>query len=174
MKERPILFSGMMVRAILEGRKTQTRRIAKDKDILNVVIDETGKVSFKNCQYGCVGDRLWVRESWSYGQYPLDAEIMYAADWEKDGSFPRKWKPSIHMFRKDSRITLEIVSIKVKRLQNMDAVDAKAEGIKKDILGTSYELIKDFQSLWDSINGKKATWESNPWVWVIEFKVVKP
>lgn len=191
-KERPILFSGEMVRAILEGRKTQTRRIAKAKHTLNVDISESGKVTFKNCPYGQIGDRLWVRESVlistpNFGDCPEDHNctdtngngrvVQYVAsnpDTEAAKGYGIKTTPSIFMPRWASRIMLEIEDIGLRRLQSLSAVDARAEGIEKDILGTSYEMIKDFAALWDSINSKKAPWDSNPWVWVIQFKRVQP
>jgi hypothetical protein len=189
-KERPILFAGAMVRAILDGRKTQTRRIAKDKHTLNVDISESGKVTFKNCPYGQIGDRLWVRETWSYRQYPLDPDIMYAADWQKDGNFPRVWKPSIHMFRKNSRILLEITDIRLLRLHEISETDARDEGVKQlpsgrgwydpryekgaVHLGIMQPTAKDaFAALWEEINGKGA-WLRSPWVWAITFKRVQP
>jgi hypothetical protein len=171
-KERPILFSGDMVRALRSGRKTQTRRIVKDR-----VNSDTGR-----CPYGKVQEKLWVRETWA----DYLGEIVYRADegLEGIGFAPEslKWKPSIFMPRSASRITLEITDIRVERLQDISEEDAIAEGIMYedhysrryfDSLAEDYSYkspIDSYQSLWDSINGDKHPWESNCWVWVISFR----
>ncbi len=196
MKERPILFSGEMVRAILSGEKTQTRRVVKIKsvvktDMLIFNIDGLGPV---NCPYGKIGDRLWVRETWAmidnygldiqegesvnYIEYRADTGNKYPGEWPEDEARGNdeapKWKPSIHMFRKYSRIDLEITNIRVERLQSITVEDIRAEGMKYyvDING-EYETPDPwdiFSELWDSINKKKHPWKSNPFVWVVEFK----
>lgn len=238
MKERPILFSGEMVRAILEGRKTQTRRIVKfkqcgmlstefcsegfdvyrfDHQYSKLVMSET-----MPCPYGQPGDRLWVRETWQAVHFEKDFETGICDDWyharhipklsndgywkvcyEADGTWPKDrdergfpFRPSIHMPRWASRITLEITNIRVERLQDISEEDALAEGVtgwtepgqvKIPVgLGTQHgrqmqdgnirvkqSPIYQFQDLWESINGP-GSWEKNPWVWVINFKVVKP
>jgi hypothetical protein len=151
MKERPILFSAPMVRAILDGRKTQTRRVIKEK----LMRGEGAHVN--NCQYGKPGDRLWVRETFCYHDYL--ARYLYKAD----GVTGVKWKPSIFMPRIASRIMLEITGIRVERLQDISEEDAIAEGWPKS---------SDwYRSLWESINGQ-GSWVLNPWVWVIEFMVL--
>lgn len=203
-KERPILFSGNMVRAILDGNKTQTRRIVKEKEIRNRFpmyiknniwawgtkpCDGTQACwshdTFK-CPYGTEGDRLWVRETWSY----LDSEkteFIYRADdnrWIEDlHSAGSPWKPSIHMPREASRITLEIKNIRVERLQDISEEDSKAEGIEWIINSENawgwrdyatrnsitYVCTESFKSLWESIHGSESL-KQNPWVWVIEFE----
>lgn len=216
MKEHPILFSTEMVKAILDGRKTQTRRLLKRQplDILPMVDPvKDGWVtldtrnpnhgSIIKCRYGNVGDRLWVREShtwvtlgekdpWkdraiddgSFRRMPDGSPVSmcYKADGYK---IPSTWRPSIHMPRWASRITLEIASIRVQRIQDISEEDAIAEGIPhyrdseywkmfncKD--GFSTKAKNAFMSLWNSINEKRGYgWEKNPWVWVIEFKRVK-
>jgi hypothetical protein len=157
MKERPILFSAPMVRAILEGRKTMTRRVVKEFPTIGyrwggwivesssrketgaaTVVPEsnsqycaTGKIA-KRCPYGNPGDRLWVRETFS--QHPQFADVAYRADGEEfkdsDGfTWIPKWKPSIFMPRALSRITIEITNVRVERLQDISEGDAKSEGV---------------------------------------------
>lgn len=210
MKERPILFSAPMVRAILEGRKTQTRRIVKPQPSWlaenNRVINVNGKCGMVEsiCPYGQPGDGLWVRETWA--PVPMAwiddgvehrSDFAYRATGDVIGC--HKWKPSIHMPRWASRITLEIVSVRVERLQDISEEDALAEGIKgitKDGRTIKYGIPdKDglpgnddngwhwcnwmlsasaaFQELWQEINGYDS-WEDNPWVWVVDFKRVQP
>ena len=174
-KERPILFSGEMVRAILDGRKTQTRRVVKPQP------PPLG--GFVKNPYGQPGDRLWVRETWA-----LDDKYYYRADGAV-GDRCGKWKPSIHMPRAASRITLEITGVRVERLQEITISDIYAEGAitdewlewRDDVsgvgmpAGSRIENERDvWEKLWDSINGKTYPWKSNPWVWVIEFKRIKP
>lgn len=183
MKERPILFSGEMVRAILEGRKTQTRRVVKMPpfDSSDETLGSYLIAHMDGCPYGQVGDRLWVRETWAY--CPYRNCFFYRADNFPEDKF--KWKPSIHMIRAASRITLEITGIRVERLQDISEEDAIAEGIQKNPVqfdtrlnypaGSSaagwHNPKNSFRSLWRSINGKDS-WELNPCVWVIEFKQI--
>ncbi len=161
MKERPILFSGPMVRAILEGRKTMTRRMVKfvnqanlskfmshgvsrvswcDKPGEPMAMDETDFLTW--CPYGVPGDRLWVRETFAEvgcTGWPINKfEYAYRADftngnWEgyADMCF-EKWKPSIFMPRAASRILLEVTDVRVERLQDITEADAKAEGVEPD------------------------------------------
>lgn len=189
-----------MVRAILEGRKTQTRRVVKlpswstqdwddfDPDEPSVICKTSGCMPDLPCPYGKPGDRLWVRETF-YIDVPDDDpsrldSTYYRADGECCQQIPEcqcgdvgkpKWRPSIFMPRWASRITLDITNVRVERLQDISEADAQAEGM--DALATVAE-IKDgqphtyrtgFHILWDIINGKKYPWESNPFVWVIEF-----
>lgn len=193
MKERPILFSGEMVRAILEGRKTQTRRVLKsqprgnykptgfiDKGCDYEFHDAEHEAKYWHCPYGKPGDRLWIRESWANIPETYPGNLHLKADATKDDllwftEMGWKWKPSIHMPRWASRITLEIVNIRVERLQDISEEDAKAEGaipvgwIKHEEHLPHY--VKSFIKLWNSINAKRGYgWDTNPWVWVIEFK----
>jgi len=199
-KERPILFSAPMVRAILAGRKTQTRRMVKGRHI-----DAAPPACFfqwlrEYCPYGKPGDRLWVREAWC-PIYPQDhhynggrpIEIDYAASHSResyqwrvmDDSGSRRWKPSIHMPRWASRILLEITGVRVERLQDVSDADALAEGVAqivRDSLPTAqqcgeYDVIEAdavdlYRDLWEQINGPGA-WDANPWVWVVEFRRIE-
>jgi hypothetical protein len=185
-KERPILFSAPMVRAILDGSKTQTRRVVKQQPKhapfqTEDSIHELGAEWFTShgwvgkCPYGQPGDQLWVRETWSkcfQRAGSSDPAYLYKADL-KDGwqyLMGPKWKPSIHMFRVASRIQLEIVSVRVERLNDCSEADAGAEGAYTDPACPAYD---SYATLWDSINGA-GSWKANPWVWVVEFKVIKP
>jgi hypothetical protein len=187
-KEKPILFSAPMVRAILEGRKTQTRRICKAEDP-----NLHGAVS-KNiyCPYGKSGDRLWVRETWcpvNDEQYGGDRWVDYRATpkysaehpagWENapDDAEALKWRPSIFMPRWASRITLEVTGVRVERLQTITEADARAEGVERtdELTGTADDILSlrhAYSLLWEQINGA-GSWESNPFVWCISFSVVK-
>ncbi len=179
MKERPILFSGEMVRAILEGRKTQTRRLAK--------VNADGYPCDSLCPY-CPGDRLWVRETWSCGkvfdrtppgQIPTverDIPVWYAAEDGEESINRGRWRHSIHMPRWASRITLEVTGVRVERLQDISEADACAEGIMR-ASGVCGQTVRPgprdhFADLWDRINNDRASWASNPWVWVVEFRRV--
>ncbi|WP_406867247.1 hypothetical protein [Paraburkholderia fungorum] len=234
MKERPILFSGPMVRALLDGSKTQTRRVVKPAGAHHIFqfrgtdeargADEpTGEWAWCRaehvvsdhirCPYGKQGDRLWVRETWHahWGPTTPRARIVteaavrqsdgaiahasaseplsvhYAADSEGTAPFGRKWKPSIHMPRWASRITLEVTGVRVERLQDISEADAAAEGVES--LRNEGEYWKDyvrsttrcdeltcltgresFRTLWDSLAAPGADWDANPWVWVVDFK----
>ncbi len=244
MKERPILFSAPMVRALLDGSKTQTRRVVKPQPSGSSLDDPLdGKWLGKTFDglilpkirdlpietpYGQPGDRLWVRESWRIGAWcedngllaidylasepektpwikvPEDAENFHGGSvfekywvqstddaiesdlstdingryhWEP-GQSPCRKRPSIHMPRWASRITLEITRVRVERLQEISGDDAKAEGV--DIPKTMSVLDNDtkgrphsayrhcYKLLWESINGP-GSWDLNPWVWVVEF-----
>lgn len=235
-RERPILFSGEMVRAILAGRKTQTRRLSGLEDVntypgrlkgdgsmwplgyrglcpsdlyiankaafaqnpglfhwfLGEQPEEVNPISVR-CPYGVPGDRLYVRETWrnepvsiATGAAYNGARVVYRADCENAAELPGSpWKPSIHMPRWASRLTLEVVSVRVERLQSTSEVDAQAEGVEFDgrwwlggvhpVKG-SLQCWPDarmaFSKLWDSINGKRegCSWDANPWVWVVEFR----
>lgn len=194
MKERPILFSAEMVRAILGGRKTQTRRVIKDPHGLLKNYTPTGKtvdygygtrcgVKFSDttmtipCPYGQPGDRLWVREAFGLD---FDDAILYRAC--KYGSKPFdpgqeiRWKPPIHMPRVASRIDLEITEVRVERLQDISEADALAEGCEEgpddDVTGGS-TAYQEFAKLWCKIKGADS-WVANPWVWAISFKRIKP
>ncbi|HDZ9441290.1 TPA: morphogenetic protein [Klebsiella quasipneumoniae subsp. similipneumoniae] len=180
MKERGMIFNGEMVRAILDGRKTQTRRPVKfpvlDKNLGcelagNELAGELSAGNYLNSAFGKPGDRIWVRETWA--RYNIDQnshDIAYRAttpaDWPEEG----RWRPSIHMPRWASRILLEITGVRVERLRSMSQDDARAEGV---IAASSpMEAGLAFRELWDSIYGEES-WKANPWVWVIEFKRVE-
>jgi len=172
-KEKPIIFSGEMIRAILGRKKTQTRRVIKPQP--DRIWEDghpywnIGGLRIPKCPYGQPEDRLWVRET--YGK-SLCGSNIYKADFNPDHPFMPKWKPSIFMSRIASRITLEIISVRVERLQEISQMDIQAEGTPGlHPLGGAYpnQWRERFQSLWNSIN-KKHPWASNPWVWSIEFK----
>ena len=199
MKERPILFNSEMVRAVLDGRKTQTRRVVKPLPsefmgsphhmgffgghsgvgayFYEEEYPEEGSFFWK-CPYGKPGDRLWVRETWAH----FKGETFYRAEGSNNGRIEETvgWKPSIHMFRRDSRILLEVVSVRVERVQDISEDDARAEAPPDVVDGQIYPTIADwhpqdaFEHLWDSINDKRGFgWDTNCWVWVVEFKRVE-
>lgn len=217
MKEKPVLFSGPMVRAILDGRKIQTRRVVKYEirgpnppgetfdwmDKHGEWIAAHGTIKFSEtsaarlCPYGKPGDRLWVRETWRptviigetytayVTEYRADGEWQEAEfdDWEEvfDDRRRDRWRPSIHMPRWASRITLEVIGVRVERVQEITNEDAKAEGVTdtpypmKTYKGWAdgvYTAL--FHDLWDSINAKRGySWEANPWCWVVEFRRIE-
>ncbi len=226
MKERPILFSGAMVRAILAGSKSQTRRVVKPQppewiDQLHgnnfrrrapydLICPETeAKMGFGfatdeqmwKCPYGAPGDRLWVRETFSFYAFNDDCELKFSdgalrhtgpgagdipdaalASYFKlvDRSIRKKGTvsvPSIHMPRWASRILLEVSAVRVERLQDITLADICAEGLAKSIYDFK-PVQAGFQQwceLWDSINAKRGHgWKLNPWVWVVEFRRVLP
>src|SRR3954470_16493850 len=184
MKEKPILFNGAMVKAILDGRKTQTRRPVDFKKLAKQAGCTNGKlawsVAFESwaifggnsgaditpvmCPHGSVGDKLWVREAHGFGpSFIPDRRCYYRADGES--TMVQKWRPSIHMPRWASRITLEITDIRVERVQEISEEDAKAEGVALSetvrghkVYHSSYRAA--FSSLWNQINGCDA-WEKN-------------
>lgn len=169
MKERPIIFSGEMVRAILDGRKTQTRRAVKMRD----GAQEYSVYDFRRdcCPYGQPGDHLWVRETWlEWTEGGCKETCMYKADDDPRAQNFGPWKSSLFMPRWASRITLEITKVRVERLQDISEEDAKAEGVVCQEVKNSVEAFKE---LWDSLRAKKGNgWETNPWIWVIEFERV--
>lgn len=215
-KERPIIFGGPMVRAILAGRKTQTRRIVRPqfgqawgwgiprrhgfelsrpgrpwRDAFGVDTDikaVDGRWTYVFCPYGKPGNHLWVRETWASrsdiepgserAKHYLHYRASYDGDLGDEWHWYGRWRPSIHMPRWASRLTLEITGIRVERLQEISIEDVLAEGIEEVKDGphaNAYwreETGWQFAALWDSINGKRPdkSWEANPWVWVIEFK----
>ena len=185
-KERPILFSAPMVRAILEGRKTQTRRVLKQKaiDWLPTLshISVASRESTGLCPYGYPGDRLWVRETWSHlGEDDNDWFVYRADNADALDNLIAKWRPSIHMPRAASRILLEITDVRVERLQDISEEDAKAEGVEswaesdkilEHLLARS-QPSQIFKALWQSISGPES-WNESPFVWAITFKRIKP
>jgi hypothetical protein len=179
MKDHPILFSAPMVRALLDGSKTQTRRVVKPMHLPFVenltanFLD--GKWGERPMPYGQPGDRLWVREAWA----PIRdgaKNAWYRADMCEatlNGAPPGfRWRPSIHMPRWASRITLEVTGVRVERLVDISEADAIREGVSADkyaYKGLDRAYSRAFSDLWENINGP-GSWEANPWVWVIEFK----
>lgn len=178
--EKPILFSGPMVRAILAGRKSVTRRIAPvllpaDKNYIREAEDTADWCAKRaaQCPFGQPGDRLWVRETCAIETDLAtgDQRVAYRAD----GDLPFGWTSPIHMPRWASRLTLEILSVRVERLQAITEADAVAEGVAVEQAGIERSFgeaiaLAQFRILWDQINGKRAPWASNPWVWRVEFK----
>lgn len=184
MSEKPILFSGEMINAILAGNKTVTRRVVKPQpeSFVNCAHpwvdgrwefgqshdDGSGEMvgDAVACPYGAQGDKLWVRETFAVHNIGGENHVVYRADSGTDGD-GAPWKPSIFMPRWASRITLEVVSVRVERLQDISEEDAKAEGVT----GWHGVCRPEFHMLWDKINeGRGYSWDSNPWVWVVEFK----
>jgi hypothetical protein len=187
-----------MVNAILAGRKTQTRRVAKcDGNPFHsasgawVAMNAAkGEITEMRCPYGEPGDSLWVRETWA--DVPLAEEdggqgdkmhTVYRADGESafdrmpaEWDFMGKWKPSIHMPRAASRITLKVTDIRLEGLNDISPEDAAAEGWpgpdEANTIRSSYPIAW-YSHLWDKINGKQHPWESNPWVWVVCFTNAK-
>lgn len=205
-KEHPILFSAPMVRAILEGRKTVTRRALNAQSLKNigygVQLGECHELPSEGplhpnsieyyidfCPFGQPGYRLWVRETHA----DIGCRLTYRADLD-DGAHCKvtKWTPAIHMFRKHSRILLEITAVRVERLQNINEEHAVAEGLiwqgqengktfyshaeRKYQPGahqqfgiSGVDAVSAFRNLWNSVGGD---WNANPWVWAVEFKRV--
>jgi hypothetical protein len=191
--ERPILFSAPMVRAILAGTKTQTRRVIKQQP--NGAIKKSYLGHPIKCPYGASGTKLWVREPFQFtqgfGDFDFGVHYMATADitgWiDNEGKVSQpvdeKIRPSIFMPRWASRITLEIVNIRVERLQDISEEDARSEGVdaefEMDLVGfvkgqqlteSNYKL--GYKHIWDSINGAGA-WNKNPFCWVLTFKRIK-
>jgi len=223
MKERPILFSAPMVRALLDGSKTQTRRTMRKQFPADAVMAEVPATDpiggwvvsghsglwwddaascfddAVRCPYGQPGDRLWVRETFCpiYPQDPTynggqPIEYDYAATYTHGYrlgdslGIKKVWRPSIHMPRAASRITLQITGVRVERLQDISEADAIAEGCTENHNGYFWggphavsglkqmaTAASAYRDLWESINGA-GSWDLNPWVWAVEFKVVKP
>lgn len=194
MNGKPIIFSTPMVKALLDGRKTQTRRVIKQQPPEGKYIDgcpycdsgyafwETGKGCTCNevkHDFGFEGGYLWVREalyedvrgSKSYIARKADDSFLLKNGMRREWQWKNKVLPSIHMPRNASRLTLKIQNIRVEQLHDINENDAKAEGVSQDSETGSY--VDKFMCLWDSINGKRFPWDSNPWVWVIEFDVIK-
>ena len=195
MTEKPILFSGPLVRAIIEGRKTQTRRVIKPDWYRCLDLSDADDVAkaFARCPYGEPGDQLWVRETWSvhsiYDSLPPRyinqcPKVSYWADGNPEGL---KVRQSIFMPRWASRIDLLVTGIRVERVQDISWQDAIAEGVVPgscpccfravngctDCMDTGFaeNPVDEFSMLWDGINKKRGFgWESNPWVWCVDFE----
>ncbi|MGO3014669.1 MAG: hypothetical protein ACTID4_15000 [Hafnia alvei] len=194
-KERGMIFNGPMVKAILSGQKTQTRRTMKVQPVLNGSFYEVygagwskgvksvpvvnGHSLSNNCPFGAVGDRIWVRETFAKGlstKSTLAFRATHKPEDLEDGFWETiKWTPSIHMPRWASRILLEITNVRVERLNDISEEDAQAQGVTPSAHAiTPPEAVYrvGFSELWRSIYGDE-NWEKNPWVWVIEFKRVQ-
>ena len=200
MTERGMIFNAEMVRAILDGRKTQTRRPIKWKQTRFTEIGEREDGSkwpwsedaehacdfWHPCPFGAVGDRIWVRETWNKygGLLTYRADHDWIDDMRKETVCTAKWVPSIHMPRWASRILLEITNVRVERLNAISEEDARAEGIidggclncgEPEPCGCANpepDATDAFAYLWQSIYGQES-WNADPWVWVIEFKRVE-
>jgi len=218
-KERPIIFNTEMVKAILDGRKTVTRRqISRfpakgykwggwivegyrksDKGKATVIPNKNGRYESTGwigakCQFGQVGDRLYVRETFApfaneskRKDIPINAHIDYKADFTEEDlnqkydelgdDIPKiNWEPSIHMPKKYARIWLEITDVRVERVQEIKEDQAFDEGVKVEPAmewdsGAFERAQNSFKDVWNSIY---KNWDSNPWVWVIEFKMIPP
>lgn len=209
MADKPILFNADMVKAILAGRKTQTRRVVNPqpegeprpisewsrgisaacgeyepsgKDISEHCKKLSGSIfpfrsegcrglSSPRCPYGKPGDTLWVRETF-YAVPSGPKGFVYKADGTQPDNF-HYWRPSIHMPREAARLFLKVKDVRVERLHDITENDAWKEGCVSlaDKNGAVVIAAKGkFHALWESINGKKYPWESNPWVWVITFE----
>lgn len=214
-------MSAPMVRAILSGAKTQTRRIVKPQpdpgnkigwfdniagrppSFAEYVDRSCNLVRTISCPYGAPGDLLWVREAFAYSVKDPDSfkndeyteeqyDIVYRAtsedvgewtNYDENGNRTRiapQWKPSIHMPRWASRITLEITGVRVERLNAISEADARAEGVYAVTHGAVGQMEPSpprthrqaFELLWCEINGAES-WERNDWVWVIEFRRIE-
>ena len=213
-----MIFNGEMVRALLDGRKTQTRRPIKWRQTRATEIAEREDGSkwpwsedaenvcdyWHPCPFGAVGDRIWVRETFQGPLFDFDLMDSYCKDstpfekpefcvykadgvpapefYDADDELHCRWRPSIHMPRWASRITLEITDVRVERLNSISQEDAQAEGMEltgwrptysdPDSGGEAWTPYDNFAQLWESIYGAES-WQANPWVWVIEFKRVE-
>ncbi len=203
--ERPILFTGRLVRKILADEKNQTRRIMNPQPVQDP--DFSGGWAWKTkrtetalqsinegfypevCPYGRPGDLLWVRESFVIGMKGRKPElgekpsVWYRADdnenllWTDEAgttSFEVPWKPSIHMPRSVCRLVLELVSVRVERLQDISEGDARAEGAEiapGNVQSPDKESYRGaFAFMWNRINSERGSWSDNPWVWVLSFR----
>lgn len=204
MGEKPIIFSSEMVRAILDNRKTQTRRVITQINKCREFITETKQFVAAQellndnpraaeayrvfCPYGAPGEKLWVRETCKYGGFILGMLVSYLATktdiqevmnvgkpngWETfREKYSHRWCPSIFMPRWASRIILEIVSVRVQRVQDITDDDAEAESFLYfgETL-TEPTPREKFREYWDKLNAKRGyIWIANPWVWAVEFK----
>lgn len=200
-KERPILFSAPMVRAILDGRKTVTRQTMAIQPELNGSLWKVygagwgagissvpavpGHSLAANCPIGMVGERLWVQEAWAIaGGMPHDPGYVvlrseFDGDYDDCGNPVDRWRPAETMDRDDCRVELEITSVSVERLQDISRAGIRAEGLQcppelaSDDVSPNYRdwYPAAWKELWNSTGGD---WDANPWVWVVEFKRVTP
>ena len=196
-REAPWLAKPHEVRAILDGRQSQFRRKVKHdipphlthvRRLTNTNGDEGAVITEHPdmragqlaasvwCPYGKPGDRIWVRETHlirgagTVVDYRADMDPIDAAG---HGAFYGGWKPSLFMRREHSRITLEVVNVRVERLENLSESDAMAEGCPFPNMADGPDPRKWYADLWQHISGP-GSWEANPWVWVVGFKVMRP
>ena len=193
MTEHPLILKGWGVRATIEGRKTQTRRVVKPQPIGADIVNYKDGYLYAaynmgtrktKCRYGVPGHTLYVKETWH--RCPHHDDTFYRADTEMP--LPRKcqahggWKPSIFMSREYSRLLLTVKSVRAERVQDISEEDARAEGLQDWFPATKwlrrhpgygpYTSVERFSVAWDEINAKRGySWESNPYVWVIEYEV---
>ena len=192
MRKRPVLMHARSIKGIMEGRKSQTRRIVKPQPPERWTQHEFTAPDMVRwayqlpsldwhtvkCPYGQPGDRLWVRETWCLGGED-GKKVLYRAT---EGSDADCWRPSIHMPRWASRLTLEVANVRVERVQDISYSGITREGVIPELrpgLDVSIDgelsdmglsAVRDqFKRLWDDTNGKGA-WDRNDWVWVVEFK----
>ncbi|MDR3003653.1 MAG: hypothetical protein LBV14_05405 [Acidovorax sp.] len=189
MKETGLMFKAPLVRAVLSGQKTQTRRSVKPqpapnhphdggtvwvpKDGLHIPVGSVGHLSVKekmgiSCPMGQLGDRIYVRETFA----PYERDCFYRADSGSAAMDP--WKPAIHMPKALARIWLEVTGVRVERLQQITEADCIAEGALGGhgaIPGYQYSAtpLEHFRHIWESTGGD---WAANPWVWIIDFRVL--
>lgn len=198
MKERPIPFSSPMVRAILAGTETQTRRVVKGWQLewleppIAFTPEYVAHLDNDACPYGRAGDRLWVREAWRTVSEadktpPRDMDAAYRLWFEADAPHQPgfgRYRPPMFMPRWASRITLELTGVRVERLNDISEADALAEGVtpkwEPGCSGRLMEALGGFSfrpaasayaDLWEQINGP-GSWDANPWTWVVEFKQI--
>jgi hypothetical protein len=203
-RELPVIFSAPMIKAILAGTKTQTRRAikpqptleAKSAGVIHSSSDSNGlwawldsadlteagftKDKAFRCRYGAPGDTLWCRETWRpapefLSQCAGPRDIRYAASVSEAEWATSKWRPSIHMPRWASRITLRVTDIRIERLNDISSEDAAAEGWPGPDDGGSIRSsypIAWYAGLWEQINGADS-WARNDWVWSVTFKRAK-
>jgi hypothetical protein len=194
-KERPIIFNGEMVRAVLSGIKTQTRRVIKPQPdfVANYYEPNKPRAAWKGgsidpeiikCLYGHAGDLLWVRETWATEKAydhlkpselsPEWASVYFNVQTYSPEADIGKKRPSIFMPRWASRITLRITNVGVERVQDISNMDACQEGVEATGIYTSENARASFRVLWDSIYAQREYgWDVNPWVWVVKFEIVE-
>lgn len=188
-RTKPIIFTGESVRAILEGRKTQTRRVVKPQPVDGKIWWESeweGGGSFVSSPLDSVrtvwksyrvGDLLYVKEAWDGVQLQGGGSLVsYKANGDTPVHDGNKWKSPLFMPRWAARLFLRVTEVRVERLQHMIEQDAWAEGFSHTIdeqpgATTKRSAVSYYAEAWDKINGKKHPWSSNPWVWVISFKI---